>query len=63
MLLWGIRELPTLWEMPEIQAASYRIVTFLEARKEKKGRVNSIWFLELSWILDTVRRQEVESGN
>lgn len=49
--------------MPEIQEASYRIFTFLEAKKEKKGRVDSSWFLELSWSLDIVRRQEVEAGN
>lgn len=59
----GIRELTNLWEMPEIQEASYRIFTFLEAKKEKKGRVDSSWFLELSWSLDIVRRQEVEAGN
>ena len=39
----------------------YRVFTFLETRKEKKRKVDSSWFLEISWSLDIVTRLGISS--
>lgn len=54
--MWNIRDLTNLWGTPEVQAASHRVLTFLKTRKERKGKVDTSWLLELLWSLETVTR-------